>query len=480
MSDLISLVGRLRAFQSGRAIRSASHQQVVIQPHSLVICPLALAGEDTTIHALAVGRLGKPAQIGVVPDPRVRDEHYELVTWFGSTLETYFEHCRRVGDFPQVWVSSGAAANHLDILADRLRFTRDNAEIQRVGALLTYLTERSPVAGQQALMTATGALGRHYSTGQQESEDEHLGAFLVWLDPATDGNIQRAVQRAEREVMGVKTDPEFDRTRLQPLVAAYNKARAAGAAAAEIDRRAQAIEAELSPIVERIYDAVQRALGLILGRFPNASILAELAQQEVNAFESFMQARDEGHPLPYRDTPKAAAFKISERELAAQNIERASIYGDVLARERARLAGKVVFGRVTNVTATKVPRRTIFRFNVETTQSNLHLREGDQLVSLSDTRLVCVTEAVRRDGTTASVSFLIVQGMRAVGAPQTGVDIELAPPPPDWNQLLRERSKMSARLAVTPWTHADQLPASQAPATTRRPADLLAAVEAFR
>ncbi|MER9630979.1 hypothetical protein [Mesorhizobium sp. M0296] len=346
MSDLVNLVGRLRAFDAGRAVRAASHLQMVIQSHALIIAPLAMAGEDTTIHALAVGPVGGPPQIRVVPDPRVREEQYGLIAWLGVIIEAYFQRCRLAGEFPQIWVSSGAAAGHLDILADRLRFTRDNPPIKRVGELLTYATERSPVAGQQALMTATGALSAHYCTGQQEGEDEHLGAFLVWLDPPAHGDIRRAVEQAEREVMGVKTDPVFDRERLQPLVSAYGRARREGASVTEQQRRARAIENELIPIVERIYQAVQRALTFLQGQFPAAGVLDDLARREADEFESFMRGRDEDVALPYRDRPKAAAFKISERERAAQNVEQGALYGDALAQARGRLAGKIVSGRV--------------------------------------------------------------------------------------------------------------------------------------
>ena len=76
MSDLVTLVGRLRAFDAGRAVRAASHLQVVIQPHALIIAPLAMAGEDTTIHAMAVGPIGGPPQIREeeVTTPSVRAE----------------------------------------------------------------------------------------------------------------------------------------------------------------------------------------------------------------------------------------------------------------------------------------------------------------------------------------------------------------------------------------------------------------------
>src|SRR5437763_1878929 len=100
MTDPIKLVGRLRAFEAGRAVRAASHLQVAIQPHALVICPLAMAGEDTTIHAIAIGPIGSPPQIRVVPDPRVRDEHYALIGWMGDIVERYFQERRLASEFP--------------------------------------------------------------------------------------------------------------------------------------------------------------------------------------------------------------------------------------------------------------------------------------------------------------------------------------------------------------------------------------------
>ena len=217
MADLLAIVARLRAFEAGRAVPTASHRQLVLQRHALVVCPVAMAGEDTTVHAIAVGRIAAPPQVRVVSDPRIRDEHYALFEWFGGIVEPYFAECRAAGDFPQIWVSSGAAAGHLDTLADRLRFTRDQPAVRRLGELLSYTTERYPVAGQQTLVPATHALRSHYATGQQEGEDEHLGTLLTWINPPMGRDVLAAATMAEREPMGVKTDPEFDRRELQPL-----------------------------------------------------------------------------------------------------------------------------------------------------------------------------------------------------------------------------------------------------------------------
>src|SRR5215813_10420395 len=118
MSDILSLVARVRAHEAGRAIRAASHLQVAIQPHALVVTPLAMAGEDTTLHGIAVGSIDGPPQIRIVPDPRVRDEQYELIAWLGGRIEEYYQERRAQGEFPQIWTSSAAAAAQLDILAD--------------------------------------------------------------------------------------------------------------------------------------------------------------------------------------------------------------------------------------------------------------------------------------------------------------------------------------------------------------------------
>jgi hypothetical protein len=305
-------------------------------------------------------------------------------------------------------------------------------------------------------------------------------AHAAWLDPPAGVEITRAVEIAERQVMGVKTDPEFDRNELQPLVSAYNSARKAGATPSELRRRATAIEGKLSPLVSEIYGAVQRSLSY-LRDFPPAAILAELARIEREEFLNFMDARDRDMPLPYRDSPKAGAFKITARETAASNLDQGALYGDAMALARARIDGTVLAGVLTNHTQTKVSRTTIHRFDVRTTQTNLHLRTGDELALVIDPRLHCEVEGVDRSGATAIVSFRVTKGMRTPGVPIDGTAVDIAPPPPDWSQIWRNRAQMSKRLRVTPWTHRpDDPPARQAGPSMVRPNDLIFALERFK
>jgi hypothetical protein len=74
----------------------------------------------------------------------------------------------------------------------------------------------------------------------------------------------------------------------------------------------------------------------------------------------------------------------------------------------------------------------------------------------------------------------MLAGQRAVGLPLAGSNLELVDGMPEWNGIWRVRGHLKKALATTPWTHrADGAPAP-APAAAPRPANLLAAVDAFR
>jgi hypothetical protein len=482
MAAELDLVARLLAHESGRAVAISTHRLIAIQPNALVLCPVAMAGEDTTVHAVAVGGIGCPPEIFCVPDPRIRDSQYDLFVWLGTRIERHFEASRRAGEYAQIWVSSSPTADHLDTLADRLRYNRENAAVKRFGELLSFQTERYPIAGQQALVTATGALRKHWATGQQPGEDEHLGALLTWIEPPPNVDVLRAVALAERVPMGVKTDPEFDRDILEKRVAAYNEARRANAGAADLRRRADLIQQALEPVVRVIYDGTQRAIGILLAmNLPPLTGLQNLEDRERDEFASFMASRDAGYHLPVTDKPRPAAFKLTAREDAAKNVEAAVLCGDGVGRARARLAGHTVYGRIENPQCTRVGMRR-FRntFDLLSRQRVLRVRRRDELTSLEDARLQVTVTEVHREGMVTRISVVIVHGQRAVGLPAPGTTLEMAKTVPDWDGLIRTRKQLRDRLGVTPWTHAEEGTPPPAARRRRPPRDPLADLEALR
>jgi hypothetical protein len=482
MLNTMDVLPRLLAFREGRAVRIASNQRVAIRRDRLVICPIAMAGEDTSIHTVACGRVGQVAEFRCVPDPRYRDDQYGLFEWLGDRVEQYFLECQQAGSYPQIWVPSSGAVGLLDTLADRLRFNQENLRVKRFGELLSYATERFPIEGQQALMTATGALKMHFATGQQEGEDEHLGTLLVWMRPPSGRNVLAVVAAAEEVPMGVKTDPDFDRDDLEPLVSAYNEARKRKATSKELETRAKQIEDQLRPVVSAIYDGTQEAISLLVAEgLQPLPHLDGLEAREADEFRSFMFSRESGHFLPLRDSPKSAAFRLAAREDAAEGARAALLYGDRVHLERERLAGRILRGTVENPVRTRLaPRRFECRFTVVTGQRVLHVRRRDELHLLADPRMKVVVTDVRRSGRTTRVSVVMLKGARAVGLPAANQEVAFGDGPPDWNRIILLRKQMRDRLATQPWTHQDgQLPGAS-PSNAPRPADLLAAIEGLR
>jgi len=71
----IDLVARLLAFESGKALRVASHLHVSLQPHALVVCPLAMAARTHHPHR-GNWACWKAPEFRSVPDPRFREDEY--------------------------------------------------------------------------------------------------------------------------------------------------------------------------------------------------------------------------------------------------------------------------------------------------------------------------------------------------------------------------------------------------------------------
>jgi len=476
MPDDLEFIARLLAFGTGRAMPLASHRRVAIQPEALVVCPLAMAGADGALHAVALGRLGAGAELRAVPDPRVHADQGALAAWLGARLEAYCTARWAAGSYPQTWVASAAAARQLEVVADRWRFNGGQPGVRRAGQLLAYLTGRLPVAGQQTLLTATGALQAHLATGQAPAEDEHLGALLAWVRGPGPRDIHAAVARATRQPMGVTTDPRFDRETLAPLLRAYAAARGRGAAAPGVRRQATAIAAALRPVLLPIYGGVQDAVQALEAlALPLLPALPGLEQREAEAFAAFMA----GHAGMAE--ARRRIFEVVAWEAAQEHLEAVVRYGDAVGRARSRRAGEIVTGIVQNPQRLRRgPRRVARRFEVVSRQPILRLRLRDELRLLRDPRLVAVVTAIRRQGGTAHVALEVCHGMRRPGLPPAGAQVDLGPKLPDWEQPGRQRRWLTARLARPSWTQGTGPAPRPAPRPSPPPPDLLASLEAER
>lgn len=473
MADLLHVAARLRALQNGQAVPIVSQRQVVIQAHAKILTLISMAGEDTSVHAAAFGGFGEPAQVFVIADPRRRDDQNALLRQLLPLFEAYYAQCRADATFPQIWVSSAGALSHLDTLADRLRFT-DEPEIRRLGELWTYAGERSPVAGQQALISASGALRLHYATGQQEAEDEHLLTLLTWIDPPRGRDIFAAVAAAEETPMGVKTDPGFDSASLQPAITDFHNAQSDGERAFHRSR----IQHLLEGVIRPIYTATQRAIAaLSQPRWRDNPALDELAVQESGEFQRFMRHRDEGRHLPYKDSAKAGAMRIAARERAVDNVEAGMLRHDRAARERGVVKGSVLRCQLVGVHEHHLgPRRYEYDLVLTSHQDGLHLRLGDDLWLFDGPNLSLHVTEIERRGPFTWVTGRVGTGKNAAKRMAAGPTLDFGRGAPNWRRLGSQLVQMEKRMANVPWTHGGDIPPAS-PSRLVMPANLRAAIE---
>lgn len=475
------IADKLEAYRSGRAVLRTATQRVVIQPHARVLCPIAMSGEDTTIHIIAYGHVNANPSFLSVPDPRNRDAQYRLFARMGGYLDRYFTACWRANTYPQIWVSTGSVAGHLDVIADRLRFSGYEVMAKRFGELLYYFTERYPIDGQQSLHDAASVLSRHWAIPQDEAENQHLLTVLTAISPPLGTNLMAAIARAEEIPMAANTNPEFDNIVLAPLVGDYNRARREGASLAVLELRAKLIETELKTVAGPIYRATRRAIELLRAQsLPALPALDEMERREKDIFSRYMNYLDSGGRLPRTDRPKAAAFGLTTREDAAQNLRAALVEGDRVERAKARLRGHVLTGEVAGGRRLRIsPYRSRYIFRLRSRQAALPIRLGDELYWCDDPRLRVLVARIKRVGGQTHVTLELLGGMKAVGLPAVGTSMDFTHCVADWNRLWQSRDKLKRRLAVTPFTH-DSTPLSGGSTASASPADPLAEVEALR
>lgn len=477
----LDVTAKLEAYKNKRAQRITSHLQVAIQPRAMILCPLVMAGEDIAIHALAFGRLGEEPKILTVADPRFRDDFYALLREFRKVLRGYAIECYKGNEYPQLWVSSEAASKLVESLAESLRYNSHDPEVKKLGELLTYFAKRSAVAGQQALHTATGALKRHFATGQDEIEDEHLLALLTWVAPPS-ANFFGFLEAAEKIPMGIKTNPEYDRDVLAPLVYNYNKARRRKASDIELEMRKKLINDVLDPIVRRIYTETQRAISILrkLG-LPELESLFSLEQREIQEFFRHADYLKKGGHFPLLDSPKVAAFKLTVRENAEENMEAALQLEDRVKRGQALLEGKMLQGVATRSARLRTaPRNYEYSFVIESRQENLRLRAGDELILANDPRLRVVVDGIHRVGSVNSINLRILKGQKAVGIPATGETLEFVKNLPDWGRIGTQLNQLRVRTQQMPWTHQKGFLPAPKPARRRTPENALKLIDDLR
>ncbi|MEO3978904.1 hypothetical protein [Streptomyces sp. CAU 1734] len=402
--SLITTLARLEAVESGRAQPLATVRHRHLSERPLVLVPLTTAGEAGAPLGALVGTDRDAPRLLTVAQPRDRELRFAFLAELAGAVLPHLEagaddielvernetdpatgkrtkvETELCADAPQLIVPGRAGIEFIRLLGRSMRFRRTAEQdpdaaypapprVPLLGRWLTHYGERARVPGSSLLLAATDLLSRHWATGQSALEDQHLGALLAWIDPPEGESGARAALRAElgrdaagqllHPPAGPATDPAFDNRLLAPAVEAYDRIRAAHAAAedgAEADARLgelalaeREIRRLLASQLKPTWDAVWHGLDLVR-RLPEGTRVADRWTRDRWSFTGHRDRVRAGEPpQPRRDDAVTAARKLSARETAQAQLEAQEALDDPLVLAGRRLAGEAFLGEVTEV-----------------------------------------------------------------------------------------------------------------------------------
>jgi hypothetical protein len=375
----VRLAARLIAHRTGAAQPTATARTVRVDEDALLLALLGMAGEHPgTVHAFSVAAPGESEIEHGVVDPRNRDNQYDLLQALARHVDLAWDRASRDGTHPQIVVSGSRATAHLRALAERLCRAADAPpSLLQLGERLAYFADRSASPGQQCLVDAAASLRAQFVTGMAPQEEHHLGALLEWIVPGAGGGgagpARLRACRAEQLPSGPDTLPDDDRRLLQPALDRHALAALSDDHAAQV-AAARAVGAALRPALNHQAALIRRAVAVLrrpgLPDLPDVarpqdprSVLDRLCEAEADAFAAWRDHLDRpGHRIAFRDTPKAAAYRLAADGAAADNLDAARVLGDRVAREEAVHDGGAVRLRLTAAVAgAPAPRRGLPR-----------------------------------------------------------------------------------------------------------------------
>ena len=473
---------QLRAWRERKAVRAAATSHVLFVDDPWILCPLSMAGEDPSLHAVLLGPASSGGQLLMAPDPRSHRHRLELFSQVGRRLGEYFQECYQDDRAPQILVPSGSAIGLLVGLADYLTYLKPPEEggkqlkewtedANQLGRWLQFYLSRREVSGQQSILDCYELLEEHWAFGQDLYG--HLGAALEWIEPG-EGDLFHRVEEIQQKAMGVRTPAELDQAELHPALEAWAKVER-GSSKSLASFRRQEIEDMLSGVLRPIWQACQKTLAL-LSDLPTLPGTDQMMERERQAFERHMQHLDEGGNFARQDSSRRAVFRLAEWEDAKEQYGWALVWGDALSRERAVLEGEVVRGELSHLPTDE--RQDLWV--LESAQPWLRVRVGDELVLMNrDNPQMCLVEGMSRKA--GHLRLLLASRAKNGGLPE-GEVCDWASGMPDWYRMNRERGKIARNLQEMPLTHqeAEEGAPPKMPEWKNGMDDPLAGVEALR
>jgi hypothetical protein len=449
MSAMLA-VAKLLAHDAGTAQPITRERAFPLSSDPLVLIPIVMAGESPALFGLGVGDGRGRAQIFVCPNPINRDEQYAMLAAAWNAASRIVERWRAPnGPSPQIIVTGGDSARLVLGVIDRTAYSQ-RTDLSNMGRLLFWFDKRSDCPDSACLLSLPKALSACLATGQDEIADQHLGAFLEWCVPA-DGKIWERVRLAELFSASGATAPEFDRDQLDQPVDMFIRAVRAGDT-----RRAARVRKEIEKLIggeiDRRYELVRTSLQL-LSRFPESEAAAEVAVEDEASFRQHAAyVANPNNRLARGLDRNMQTSEFMSREFAVGRMTGLGVRHVSSVRANALHAGDLLEGEVTDLSSSKVGRRTVVHQTITTTQEQLSLRSGDKLCLMADEkfvyRVVTITSVPASGG--SAVTLEVVQGKTLTTLPKVADRVVLTPPLHDRFGLMRARQIAWDRMRAKP------------------------------
>jgi len=363
----LSAVLVARSHGEGKAFRTASMLHRRLLPNPIVLVLWQLGAEPFSAAAIGYGQAPDDLHIVVAGDPRNRDLAFSALLAFGEWFTPRFEgaaadrvtldrgkwHPDVPRGLPQIVVANRTTVDFLGRLGRRLAYLTDRPErpvpegLRALGQHLLFLGRHVEEPGQQLIVPLGQVVADHWATAQTEFERASFQALDAFIAPPAGMSPFDAAAEAELHPAGPLPASEEDQT-LEPLVEAFNLARAGRTESAVVQPLLVPIASHYRPLVERTWRLIWRALERERA-YTEALSVPRRVDEDRLAYARHIDWTAAGGFRRTRQTARQAITTMHRLEEAKARLLTEEALNDPLRMIPYLLDGKAIEGKVVQV-----------------------------------------------------------------------------------------------------------------------------------